>query len=66
MENYKNHILRVNSELVNFITKPLWKFNTHKEKVIKEVIDSYEGIIPEPHYSRLKIAIYNYEVEMDD
>lgn len=37
-----------------------------KEKVIKEVINSYEGKIPEPHYSRLKTAMYNYEVEMDD
>ena len=38
----------------------------YKEKVIKEVIDSYKGKIPEPHYSRLKIAMYNYEVEIDD
>ena len=37
-----------------------------KEKLIKETIDSYEGIIPEPHYSRLKTAMYNYEVEIDD
>ena len=37
-----------------------------KEKVIKEVINSYEGKIPEPHYSRLKTAMYNYEVEIDD
>ena len=36
------------------------------EKLIKEVIDSYEGKIPEPHYSRLREAMYNYEVEMDD
>ena len=35
-------------------------------KVIKEVIDSYEGKIPEPFYSKLKVAMYNYEVEMDD
>ena len=41
-------------------------YKQYKEKVIKEVIDSYEGIIPEPHYSRLKEAMYNYEVEMDD
>ena len=41
-------------------------YKQYKEKVIKEVIDSYEGIIPEPHYSRLKIAMYNYEVEIDD
>ena len=35
-------------------------------KVIKEVIDSYEGKIPEPHYSRLREAMYNYEVEIND
>ena len=38
----------------------------YKEKIIKDVIDSYEGIIPEPYYSRLKTAMYNYEVEIDD
>ena len=41
-------------------------YKQYKEKVIKEVIDSYEGKIPEPFYSRLKIAMYNYEVEIDD
>ena len=41
-------------------------YKEYKEKVIKEVIDSYEGIIPEPFYSRLKEAMYNYEVEIDD
>ena len=41
-------------------------YKQYKEKVIKEVIDSYEGIIPEPYYSRLKTAMYNYEVEIDD
>ena len=41
-------------------------YKQYKEKVIKEVIDSYEGIIPEPYYSRLKEAMYNYEVEIDD
>ena len=41
-------------------------YKEHKEKVIKEVIDSYKGKIPEPHYSRLKTAMYNYEVEIDD
>ena len=41
-------------------------YKNYKEKLIKEVIDSYEGIIPEPHYSRLKTAMYNYEVEIDD
>ena len=41
-------------------------YKEYKEKVIKEVINSYEGKIPEPHYSRLKTAMYNYEVEIDD
>ena len=41
-------------------------YKQYKEKVIKEVIDSYEGKIPEPFYSRLKTAIYNYEVEITD
>ena len=41
-------------------------YKQYKEKLIKEVIDSYEGKIPEPHYSRLREAMYNYEVEMDD
>ena len=41
-------------------------YKQYKEKVIKEVIDSYKGIIPEPHYSRLREAMYNYEVEIDD
>ena len=43
-----------------------YKYKEYKEKVIKEVIDSYEGKIPEPFYSKLKVAMYNYEVEMDD
>ena len=43
-----------------------YRYKEYKEKVIKEVIDSYEGRIPEPHYSRLKEAMYNYKVEMDD
>ena len=41
-------------------------YKQYKEKYIKEVIDSYEGIIPEPHYSKLKNAIYNYKVEITD
>ena len=41
-------------------------YKQYKEKVIKEVIDSYEGKIPEPFYSRLKEAMYNYKVEIDD
>ena len=41
-------------------------YKNYKEKVIKEVIDSYEGKIPEPFYSKLKTAMYNYKVEIDD
>ena len=41
-------------------------YKEYKENLIKRTIDSYEGKIPEPHYSRLKTAMYNYEVEMDD
>ena len=41
-------------------------YKEYKERIIKDVIDSYEGIIPEPHYSKLKTAMYNYEVEIDD
>ena len=37
-----------------------------KEKIIKETIDLYEGIIAEPYYSRLKKAMYNYKVEITD
>ena len=33
-------------------------YKEYKEKVIKETIDSYKGKIPEPFYSRLKIAMY--------
>ena len=41
-------------------------YKEYKEKVIKKVIDSYEGKIPEPYYSKLRNAMYNYEVEIDD
>ena len=41
-------------------------YKEYKEKVIKEIIDSYEGKIPEPFYSRLREAMYNYRVEIDD
>ena len=41
-------------------------YKQYKENLIKETIDSYKGKIPEPFYSRLKIAMYNYEVEIDD
>ena len=41
-------------------------YRQYKEKVIKEVIDSYKGKIPEPYYTRLREAMYNYRVEIDD
>ena len=41
-------------------------YKQYKEKVIKETIDSYEGKIPEPFYSRLREAMYNYEVSIND
>ena len=41
-------------------------YKQYKERIIKEVIDSYEGKIPEPYYSKLREAMYNYEVEIDD
>ena len=41
-------------------------YKQYKEKVIKEVIESYEGRIPEPYYSKLRTAMYNYKVEIDD
>ena len=41
-------------------------YKEYKEKVIKEVIDSYEGIIPEPFDSKLKVAMYNYKVDITD
>ena len=41
-------------------------YKEYKENLIKRTIDSYKGIIPEPHYSRLRKAMYNYKVEIDD
>ena len=41
-------------------------YKQYKEKVIKKVIDSYKEKIPEPFYSKLKTAMYNYKVEIDD
>ena len=41
-------------------------YKKYKEGLIKETIESYEGKIPEPFYSRLREAMYNYEVEIDD
>ena len=33
---------------------------------IYDLVMEYEEKIPEPFYSRLKIAMYNYKVEIDD
>ena len=41
-------------------------YKNYKEKLIKETIDSYEGKISEPHYSKLREAMYNYKVEITD
>ena len=41
-------------------------YKVYKEKIIKEVIDSYKGKITEPYYTRLKTAMYSYKVEIDD
>ena len=41
-------------------------YKDYKENLIKKTIDLYEGKIPEPHYSRLKTAMYNYEVDITD
>ena len=41
-------------------------YKEYKEKIIKKTIDSYKGKIPEPQYSTLKTAMYNYKVEIDD
>ena len=30
------------------------------------LVDEYKGKIPEPHYSKLRDAMYNYKVEIDD
>ena len=69
--NYQVHCRNAYGESVylgSYLTKEeaFQVYKQYKEKVIKEVIDSYEGKIPEPFYSKLKTAMYNYEVEIDD
>ena len=61
----------INGKLESFgtydtIEQAFLVYKHEKEKYIKEVIDSYEGKIPEPHYSKLRDAMYEYEVEIDD
>ena len=41
-------------------------YKQYKEKVIKKVIDSYKSKIPEPFYSKLREAMYNYKIEVTD
>lgn len=41
-------------------------YKYHKEKYMKEVIDSYEGKIPTYQYEKLHNAIYNWKIEMMD
>ena len=41
-------------------------YKEYKESLIKRTIDEYENKIPEPFYSKLKTAMYNYKVEIDD
>ena len=41
-------------------------YKEYKESLIKGTIDEYKGKIPEPHYSKLREAMYNYKVEIDD
>ena len=43
-----------------------YAYKEYKESLIKRTIDEYKGIIPEPHYSKLREAMYNYKVEIDD
>lgn len=50
-------------------TNPTDAFNAykrHREQLLKDVIDEYENIIPEPYYSKLKHVMYNYKVEITD
>ena len=37
-----------------------------KENIIKEVVNNYEGKIPEPYYTKLRNALYSYEVSPND
>ena len=50
----------------NTIEEAFEVYKIFKEDSIKKIVDSYEEIIPDPHYSRLKNAIYNYKVEITD
>ena len=67
----EKHAYLFQRELINYLLNVIKEeafrvYKQYKESLIKETIDSYEGKIPEPYYSRLREAMYNYEVEMDD
>ena len=69
--NYRVRCNDINGKRINLGTylnkeEAFKVYKQYKEKVIKETIDSYKGKIPEPFYSRLREAMYNYEVEIDD
>ena len=69
--NYQVRCWNGNGERISLGTYPTKEeafkvYKQYKEKLIKETIDSYEGKIPEPFYSRLREAMYNYKVEIDD
>ena len=69
--NYRAQCNDGNGERIKLGTYPTKEeafrvYKEYKEKIIKEVIDSYKGIIPEPQYSRLREAMYNYKVEIAD
>ena len=47
-------------------TKAFRAFKLAKEARIRRAIDSYCGKIPEPHYTKLRDALYAYEISFDD
>ena len=69
-----NYVAQCHDEYVKLVClgiystkeEAFYAYKKYKERVIKEVIDSYKGKIPEPFYSRLRDAMYNYKVEIDD
>ena len=46
--------------------KAFHAFKNAKEDQIKEAIDLYQGKIPEPHYTKIRKALFAYEVCIDD
>ena len=69
-----NYIVQCNNEfgksvyLGTYLTKEeaFQVYKQHKQKVIKKVIDSYKSKIPDPFYSKLREAMYNYKIEVTD